>query len=737
MSQAAALDGEREPAGAKSRRTPWVGAAYAVAVIVTAFAITLAAWAPGAGPLTDRSRLILGLLGLNLTLILVLAGVMAWRVSRLLAARQDPGVRLHLRFVTLFAVVALVPAVVVALFFGLLVTRGVDSWFSERARTLVDNFAAVAQGYVQEQVNILDVEMSSAALDLNRVAEYWETDRALYQQYLERQAEARGLDAVYLVSSDGRVVARAEQDTAPPYVAPPSSAFPEAVGRAIVDNSREQQLFRALLKLDAYPDLYLYAVDRGDPGVFTRLIQAEQSVQTYRDAQDNRERIQAVFALSYVETALLVLVGAVWVGISAANGIAAPVGRLVQAADRVAGGDLDARVDTRGDPEEIAVLTRAFNRMTEDLQGQQAALRQAGEEAESGRRFIETVLSRVSAGVVSIDAENRVSAANQQALLLLQVDDAGARGRPLLELAPELAGVAARARETGGDAEEDVDLIRAEETRRLRARASNADDAGLVLTFDDITRLIAAQRNAAWRDVARRIAHEIKNPLTPIQLSAERLRRRFRREITGDLEIFDRCTDTIIRQVGDIGRMVDEFSSFARMPAPRFAPEDAGELLREAVFARRVASPDISVTMDAVEHPVTVTCDGRLIAQALANVLKNASEAVAARMALEPEHQGRMVARLQLDGPDAVFEVEDDGVGLPVRDRDRLTEPYVTTREKGTGLGLAIVKRVVEDHGGRLQLGDSRALGGAKVSLRLPAEAAAKPVRAVAEEAAA
>jgi two-component system nitrogen regulation sensor histidine kinase NtrY len=692
-------------------------------VAITAFAITLAAWAPGAGALTDRSRLVLGLLGLNLVLILGLAAVMGWRVLRLFAARRDPGVRLHLRFVTLFAVVALAPAVVVALFFGLLVTRGVDSWFSERARSLVENFAAVANGYLQEQINVLDVEMDSTATDLNRVAESWTTDRTRFQEFLQLQTEARLLDALYLITPAGAVVARAEQPGAPPYVAPPASAYGRALGRAIVDTSKEEQLFRALLKLDAYEELYLYAVDRGDPAVFTRLIEAEQSVLSYREAQDNRERIQAVFALSYIETALLVLVGAAWVGISAARGISAPVGRLVQAADRVAGGDLNARVDTRGDPEEIAVLTRAFNRMTGDLQAQQSALREAREEAESERRFIETVLSRVSAGVVSVNELDKVSAANRQALLLLEAGWPAANGLPLDVVAPELAGVAARARETGGDAEEDVDLVRDGETRRLRARASIADDGGLVLTFDDITRLIAAQRNAAWRDVARRIAHEIKNPLTPIQLSAERLRRRFRREITGDLEIFDRCTDTIIRQVGDIGRMVDEFSSFARMPAPRFAPEDAGELLREAVFARRVASPDIEVGMEAVDGPVTVTCDGRLIAQALANVLKNAGEAVAARVTAEPEHRGRVLARLRLDGSEAVFEVEDNGVGLPTRDRSRLTEPYVTTREKGTGLGLAIVKRVLEDHGGRLQLGDSPALGGAKVSLVLPAVA--------------
>jgi two-component system, NtrC family, nitrogen regulation sensor histidine kinase NtrY len=391
----------------------------------------------------------------------------------------------------------------------------------------------------------------------------------------------------------------------------------------------------------------------------------------------------------------------------------------VQAADRVAGGDLDARVDSENDPDEIAVLSRAFNRMTSDLQTQQKALRAANTDAESRRQFIETVLAGVSAGVIGLDREGKVSAANRQALVLLDLP-ANVLGKHLAQVAEELAAVAAAVSPGRHEAEEEVDVVRRGESRRLRVRASAAAEGGLVLTFDDITRLVSAQRNAAWRDVARRIAHEIKNPLTPIQLSAERLRRKYRAEIKGDLETFDRCTDTIIRQVGDIGRMVDEFSAFARMPAPQFAECDPAELLRQAVFAQRVASPDIVVEMDEPAPQTQLVCDNRMIGQALTNVLKNAAEAIQGLRAKGGDVKGHIHARLVEDEGHITFEIEDNGPGLPAKDRDRLTEPYVTTREKGTGLGLAIVKRIAEDHGGELILQDAASGSGARVVLKFP-----------------
>ena len=706
-------------------------AVYAATAVVTAIAVAVTAFGPGTHPLETTSRLAVTALTVNLLVILALSLVGASRVRGLFAARlPDAGARLHRRFVGLFALAAVAPAVIVALFFGLLVTRGVDLWFSARVRTAVETSAKVGRAYVDDQISGIQRRLEPISADLNRFEPYFVRSRLQFGKVLLQEMATYDFSAVYLIDSEGRVLARAEQPDAPPFLAPPPAML-RVHGLDAPLRLDASDMARAVFRLSAYPDAYVYAVRPLGEGSMQELRQAESSVIAYREAARSRARIQSVFVLSYVSVALLVLIGAVAVGVAVADQIATPVARLVQAADLVAAGDLTARVPTGREPAEIAVLSRAFNRMTSDLDAQQEALRAAGEEARGRRDFIEAVLSGVSAGVVGLDRAGGVSAINQRALSLLGLDGRDVLGRPLAEIAPELADNAERARRTGQDAEAEVDVVRGPDTRRLRARAAASADAGLVLTFDDITRLMSAQRNAAWRDVARRIAHEIKNPLTPIQLSAERLRRRYRKEITSDLETFDRCTDTIIRQVGDIGRMVDEFSSFARMPQPVFAAADLAELVRQAAFAQRVAYPDVAVELEEPLADAPVTADARLLAQALLNVLKNAGEAVAARVSAQPEPPGAI--RLWLDtrlGAAAVV-VEDNGVGLPARDRDRLTEPYVTTREKGTGLGLAIVKRILEEHGGELALGDSAHSPGARVTLSLPLRA--RPVEMAAE----
>ncbi|MCR5880425.1 PAS domain-containing sensor histidine kinase [Phenylobacterium sp. J367] len=704
-----------------------LGAGYGLAAALTGIAILLAASPPETGPLGPASQLILTVLSLNLVLILAITAVVALRFVTLLEARDtDPGARLHLRFATLFALAAVAPAVVVALFYGVLVNRGVDNWLGERVQTVVENSATVARSYVEDQKRYIGDHVSLMGADLNRAAPGLRESPVAFSHYLAEQAAYHAFPAAYLIDREGRVLARAETADAPPFVIPPESSFRAAdEGDISVPAFDSPDLMRAIYRLTAYSDAYLYIAHPVEKGIINHLLEAEASLVSYREAAQNRQRIQAIFALSYAETALLVMVGAVWLGLGAANAISGPVGRLVQAAGKVASGDLSARVDADDDAEEIAVLSRAFNSMTHDLQAQQEALRHAGLEAERRRQFIETVLAEVSAGVIGLDAEGRISAANRQAALLLDLPGDHGRGRKLKEVAPEIAAVVETAGR--GGAEEEVDVIRGRETHRLRVRASHSDD-GPVLTFDDITRLVTAQRNAAWRDVARRIAHEIKNPLTPIQLSAERLRKKYRKDIAeAELETFDRCTDTIVRQVGDIGRMVDEFSAFARMPAPKFADADAAELIRAAVFAQRVASPDLRVELEDPASEVVVVADGRMLAQALTNVLKNAAEAVSARKARSPKIKGKIRARLIADDAGVAFEVEDNGIGLPAMDRDRLTEPYVTTREKGTGLGLAIVKRILEDHGGELELTDARSGQGALAILRLPAGARVKP----------
>jgi len=700
--------------------------AYTLAFLVTAAAIWLVAVAPGAsgdGARASASQAVLGILGVNLLLIGGLAVVVGRRALTLFRRRTDAGARLHLRFVTLFSLVALVPAVLIALVFGVLVNRGVDQWFSDNVKSAVDNGADIGRAYTEDVSSEIDGDLAVIAEQLESVRPLF-ANRIQFSDALTQVGELFGYPAIYILGEDGAVLASGEGPNAPPYLAPSADALQEAAARelpSVQQVTQDPDAVRGLAAFPAYGNAYLYVVRPLRPGLIDQLAAARESIFAYREARESRARIQAAFALSYLETALLVLVGAIWLGMSAASAISAPIGRLVEAADKVAGGDLTARVDDENGPGEIRTLSAAFNRMTGDLEAQQAALRAASEEATGRSRFIETVLSGVSAGVIGLDRKRRVSAINDSAIELLAIRDPAIIGRPLGEVSPELSELAARAE---AHIEEEIDVTLEGETRRLRVRIEGGVGGEMVLTFDDITRLVTAQRNAAWRDVARRIAHEIKNPLTPIQLSAERLRRRYRGQVGDDVEVFDRCTETIIRQVGDIGRMVDEFSSFARMPAPRFTAVDPAELLREAVFAQRVAAADIGVELIEPLPTAVLHADRPMVGQALTNILKNAGEAVAARRAIAPrEDDGQrpgISARLTLEDDTATFVIEDDGMGLPAKDRDRLTEPYVTTREKGTGLGLAIVKRICEEHGGELKLADADTLAGARVCLIFP-----------------
>ncbi|HEV7156959.1 MAG TPA: PAS domain-containing sensor histidine kinase [Caulobacteraceae bacterium] len=710
---------------------PLIGSCYVAAAIFTAVAVFLGASPTLAGPLGPASPVVLSLLGLGMAALALPAIGVSRRLLGLLRVRaKDPGARLHLRFVFLFAMAAVAPAFIVALFFGALVTRGIDNWFNARVQTAVENSATVARSYLDEQKRFISLHLAGMAQALDAAAPTLAQSPIAFSRYLRDLASDNGFAATYLLDRDGRILARTEPEGRSTFLDPPVRAFRVADGGEVeMVGFEKADLFRAIYRLRGYPEAYLYVLRPVDPGIFRHLRLTEASLGAYRQAKLSRARIRGAFALSYLETVLLVLVGAVWLGMEAAGGIAAPVARLVQAAGRVSAGDLTARVEVGRDPEEIAALSRAFNRMTRDLQEQQQALRTAHGEAETRRQFTEAVLSGVSAGVIGLDGGGQVSTVNRQAIALLGLTEGDSEGRNLATVAPELQAIAAAVPAVEDEAESDVDITRVGESRRLRVRASRNPE-GVVLTFDDITRLVAAQRNAAWRDVARRIAHEIKNPLTPIQLSAERLRRRYRSEITRDVETFDRCTETIVRQVGDIGRMVDEFSAFARMPAPTFAPNDPAELLRQAAFAQRVADPDVTVEVGESPVGVELICDGRIVSQALANVLKNAGEAIASRKAREGEVQGRIAAWLTAKGDKVEFVVEDNGVGLPIKDRDRLIEPYVTTRAKGTGLGLAIVKRILEDHGGELQLADAAHPPGARVTLSFPGSAAARPLQA-------
>jgi two-component system nitrogen regulation sensor histidine kinase NtrY len=707
-----------------------IGFAVAALVLVAASARVFM----GGEPAAAAGRGTLVTLGLNLVLIGGLAVYLGGRFWRLIMGRGagEPAPKLHLRFAGLFSLVAIAPAVVVAVLLGALFTRSMDSWFSQRTQSMVEDAATVAKSYVQEFEVITSGETAAMAIDLNHNAELLADSRISYSSLLQRQAEYRAFISAYVIDRSGTVLARAETVSAPPYAAPTLDAFVTA-DEGVVHLRADQgnNGYYALLKLSEYENAYLYTVRPVVGGILAYLRAAEASNAAYGEAEASRGRLRLLYTLLYLQTTLLVLIGAAAFGLSAANEVVGPVGRLVDGAERVRDGDLSVRVDAPSEHDELAALSLAFNEMTARLGSQRNELVEAKGEAERRREFTEAVLSGVSAGVVGVDAANRVTLANRSALALLGAESEGELvGQEVTQVAPELAGIVRGAREAPDFiAESQADLVRRGDMRRLNVRAGASRDGSgaVVVTFDDITRLVTDQRNAAWRDVARRIAHEIKNPLTPIQLSAERLRRKYLNDIQGDREVFGRCVDTIVRQVSDIGRMVDEFSSFARMPEPRPAGVEMGELVRSAAFAQRVASPSVEVTIEAPDEPVVVFCDERLIAQALANVLKNAAEAISAREDEEPGAKAtpwRIKATLRAEDDHAVVEITDDGAGWPDAPREQLAEPYMTTREKGTGLGLAIVRRVMEDHHGRLELAD-RPDGerGAVVRLVLPLQA--------------
>lgn len=705
----------------------WIGVGISTSIILFAALVLLF----GDEQTFPGRQNLIALLSVNLVILLGLGGLVGFRVARRFAGRRfgEPAPRLHLRFIAMFSLAAAAPAILIALFLGGVLTRGVEYWFGERVNTVVESAADTARTIVEQQADAALNEIQLMAFDISQAdpVNAFSADTETYANYFRRQIIVRGFRSAYLVNAQGEILVRAENSNAPDFMVPSNALYELARGGDLGVSDPDQAsgpdaALRALLLLPAYEDAFLYVTLDVDLSLLQR---AQAALDDYRAASQSEAETRVVFILVYLQTALLILLGAIWLALSAATRVVRPVSGLVRAAEEVRAGNLDARVEVKRDDDEIATLGRAFNRMTRQLRGQRRELLMAHSQSEKRRAFTEAVLSGVSAGVIGLDDDDRITLANRPACDLLGRDHAQLLGQQLGSVSPELESVALQARQRQGEiAAMQIELAEDEERPiSLNVHAGLDPDAGLIITFDDVSRLVAAQRSAAWRDVARRIAHEIKNPLTPIQLSAERLQRRYRKLVNeDDVQTFDRCVETIVRQVGDIGRMVDEFSSFARMPQPKIETVGLTELVQNAVFAQRVASP--SVEIEFVNPPVDVTalCDDRLAAQALTNIIKNASESVVARMDADAGKggAGRIDVSLADEDGFATITIRDNGLGWPQVNRERLTEPYMTTREKGTGLGLAIVKRVMEDHGGRLELdqpGDTR---GAIVRLRFP-----------------
>jgi two-component system, NtrC family, nitrogen regulation sensor histidine kinase NtrY len=693
-----------------------------LAIAAALSAIATFAAMRGIPPFDAQPHLDQLILVVNLVLVLPLVAVVAWRLVQVWAERRRglAGSRLHIRLVVLFSLVAVIPTIIVAVFSYMLFSFGVQAWFSERVRTALQESLVVAEAYLHEHQQAIRADVVSMANDLNSEAALLSINPERLNQVVNAQAELRSLSEAVVFDGTGRVLAHTALSFSLELQPIPVWALQQArSGQVAVLTSDNDDRVRALIRLNRFGDVYLFVGRYIDPTVLAHMTQTQSAVAQYEKLEGERSEYQIAFTMVFFAVGILLLTGAVWVGLTLAQRLARPMSSLIVAAERVRGGDLTARLPIGMGDEEFGSLFRAFNRMTHQLESQQSELIEANRQLDQRRHFTEAVLSGVSAGVIGLDQHARINLPNRSASVLLRVDLDQMIGQDLADAVPEMATLLEEAGQRPERlAQSQIQLARDGHAAvllvRIAAERINGEVKGYVVTFDDVTGLISAQRKAAWSDVARRIAHEIKNPLTPIQLSAERLKRKYTGEIHSDPDTFAICTDTIIRHVGDIGRMVDEFSSFARMPAPVLRDEDMTELVRRAAFLQRTASPEIRFDIELPPQPVHLFCDSRQVSQALVNILKNAAEAVQARGA-DAAHGQIRIRMIDAAGTVAVA-VEDNGVGLPHRERDRLTEPYVTTRAGGTGLGLAIVKKIMEDHGGELRL-DDRDGGGAHVTL--------------------
>jgi two-component system nitrogen regulation sensor histidine kinase NtrY len=702
-------------------------AALALAVGVSTF-IILARGEPG-GLLPGVG---VGLVLANLSALLLLGAVLAGRLTRVWVERRrgSAGARLHVRLVLLFSGVAVAPTIFVAVFAAAFFHFGIESWFNDPVREVLVESLQASRGYLEEHRNNIRVVALEMSNDLTRAGYFLGRDPDAFAAVLSTQTTLRGLtEAVIFEPVTGQIMASAGLFADGQTLPPRSATMQARTGDVVVLNSDDGTRVQAVVQLNSTPPLMLLIGRPVDPQILAHMARTEQAVAEYRRLDSSSTWLQVAFAWIFAMVALLVLSAAVLIGLVIANQIARPIGRLIHAAERVRAGDLAVRVPESQTDDEVAGLSRAFNRMTGQLAAQRGELMDAYRQIDERRRFTEAVLSGVSAGVIGLDAQGRIELPNRAADELLGIDLLANIGRPLAEVAIDFAPLIREAQaaperartaeiHTGPAARRRTLLV------RIGADLTGGRTDGFVATFDDITELQSAQRKAAWADVARRIAHEIKNPLTPIQLSAERLKRRFAREITSDPETFVQCADTIVRHVGDIGRMVDEFSAFARMPQPVMRDEDVGQVTRETLVLQRTARPGIEWRTDIPEHGPLARCDRRMLRQALINLLQNAADAVAMRG--DSAQQGMISLTVEERGGDVRIVIADNGIGLP-ENRTQLMEPYVTNKPKGTGLGLAIVKKIMEDHGGRIELEDRADGPGAVAVLILPRPDSARP----------
>lgn len=692
----------------------------------------------GLSPIEPTRQVIRTAMAINTLLVLILLSTIAFELRSLLLARRRgrAAARLHVRIVALFSLIAAVPAIIVAAIAMITLDVGLDRWFQDRTRQIVSNALTVANAYVQEHARVLRGDLIAMAKDMDRLKAIYDTEPSRFDQIFRTQMTLRQLPAAFFLSADGSVITSLKLDGELTLLMPPQGVLARAAeGEPVLIAPGPSNLVGGVMKLVSYEDTYLYVTRALDARVVEYLRITQENAAEYAKLEESRFGVQIAFGLIYVGVTLVLLLSAIWIGLGFANRLVAPIRRLIGATDQVARGNLDVDVPIAKREGDLARLGTTFNNMMTELRNQRGELLAASDQIDRRRRFTEAVLSGVSAGVLGVDEEGSISLANSSAQQLLGVDEDALAGRTIAETVPELTDIvdAANAAPTVASHAQ-IALTRDGRERifsvQVTSEQSTGREHGLVITFDDITDLVAAQRSTAWADVARRIAHEIKNPLTPIQLSAERIKRRYGKRIEDDRDVFDQCIDTIVRQVGDIGRMVDEFSSFARMPKAVMEERDLTETVSEAVFLLGVGHPDIEFTTDFEDHPMIGHFDHRLIGQAVGNVAKNAAEAIEAAQGDRPE-KGKIDVLVRRSNTQFVIDVIDNGIGWPKENRQRLLEPYMTTRAKGTGLGLAIVGKIMEEHGGRVELLDAPGVAegktGAMVRLTLAATGGGGP----------
>ncbi len=657
----------------------------------------------------------------DLVYTLVVAALVLYRVARMVAARRarSAGSRLHLRLTLVFALLALLPTVAVAVFATITVNMGLEGWFSDRVRNALGHSVEAAHAYQQEHRDDLSEDAAALAnfLNANRRSSPLLGDGDLRQLLSQgQQAIQRGLKEAYVIDGSGQIRARGERSYLFDFERPSDEDLARAAqGEVVLIEDRDINEFRALLQLQAFGDRYLYVSRVVDGQIIALLDETQATVALYRQLESERGQFLFQFGLIYLGFAVILILAAIWFGMWFAERLSRPVGRLAGAAQRVGIGDLDVRVAEEPGDDEIAMLGRLFNQMTRQLKGQREALIEQHESTEERRRQFDSVLTSVTSGVIGLDAEGRVDFMNRSAMRLLDLAAGRDDGVSLSVAVPEFEALFERLRDRQVPVvQEELKVTRGGKLESLLVRLSERLDEhgaleGYVVAFDDVTDLVSAQRMAAWGDVARRIAHEIKNPLTPIQLSAERVRRKFGKLLDeADAQKLGELTDVIVRQTNDLRRIVDEFSKFARMPEPERQPEDVAQLLRDAVLLQQAGQPGTRFGIDIPEGPIRADLDATMIGQAFTNLIKNGGEAIESlqEKGVPEEFQPELRVAMSLHPDQVEITISDNGIGLPP-DRARLFEPYVTTREKGTGLGLPIVKKIIEEHGGSLDLLDA------------------------------